>query len=131
MGFLFRLAFWLSIVLYNLPSQDTQPAASGPRRAVAIGWSTRAPATEPRAPCAQKRTGCNPDKTSQNTLRSSDLAPPWHAPSLARPRDGGDPDSHDTKRGQIKAQTNSNPIARLLSEGSKVVTSSWVWWHLQ
>ena len=96
MRFLFRLAFWLGIVVFNLPAFDPQPPASEPKKA-AGAKSAKAPKTSAQLSCAHNRQLCdpparaiaslrdqpgdrpsrNPEKISQNTLKSSDLAPPW------------------------------------------------------
>ena len=91
--FFLRLAFWLTIVVLNLPRVDS-PLPAQPKNAT--GSSASKPSkVAARSPCAQHKWVCDPpgltipfrgktpngvrgshDERSQNTLRSSDLAPP-------------------------------------------------------
>ena len=99
MRFLFCLTFWLSVVVYNLPSLESGPAPSEPRKTTNIRRSTDTSNANAHAKfCGQNWVACahpagvvtrlgdqpanRPSSklaqmTTQNTLRFTDLAPPW------------------------------------------------------
>ena len=87
MRFLVCLAFWLSVVLYYLPSFEPKRAPLEPRKTANISRSTNTPTADAGRPsCARNARSCdrpgnrasnNSEQTTQNTLRLSDLAPPW------------------------------------------------------
>ena len=97
MRFLLRLAFWLTVVVYNLPTPESEPAPAN-RRVAKMSQSTNPTTAQTRsASCAQSdRTAqasqrpVDPpnngslrrcEQASQNTLRLSDLARPWQGPT--------------------------------------------------
>ena len=100
--FLFRLAFWLTIVVWNLPRLDPPPPSSNAAGSTAPEPSKVAASLS----CAQHKPVCDPpalaitfrgktpnngvpgsrEESSQNTLRSSDLSPPWRGSNKDRQR---------------------------------------------
>jgi hypothetical protein len=93
---LFRMAFWLSVVIYNLPTPASKPAATESQLNGSRGSSTKAASQCPQPPeaCAKvvealpKRSepgGPNFSrdalKPSQDTLAPADRAVPWRGPA--------------------------------------------------
>lgn len=104
---LVRLAFWLGVVIYNLPSPASQSAA--PESRESQGLAAKAPGQS----CPQRLVACaktvetlpqrgepsghissrDAVKPSQDTLAPADRAVPWRGPKLqsrARARHGVD-----------------------------------------
>ena len=97
---LFRMAFWLGVVIYNLPSPASQPAApvsqlNGTQGLAAKAASQLCP--QPREPCARiveplpnrgEPGGHNSSrgavKPSQDTLAPADRAVPWRGSALRK-----------------------------------------------
>ena len=85
---LFRTAFWLGVVIYNLPSPDSQPAA--PESQVGSQGSpvhcAKNTDTHPKRgdPVAQSssRKAATPSK---DTLAPADRAVPWRGPASCNP----------------------------------------------
>src|SRR5829696_5555198 len=98
MRFLICLGFWLSVVVYNLPSPESEPTPAGARKPANITRSANTPNGDSQSSsCTRNRLGCHrraqaaakhgespsnrllskPDQNSQNTLRLSDLYRPW------------------------------------------------------
>ena len=75
MRFLFRLIFWMGIVLYYLPADETRVSTAQANATVASKSVPRSFA-EKRQSCAQD-TRCASKTNSQNTLKLSDLEPTW------------------------------------------------------
>jgi hypothetical protein len=85
---LFRTAFWVGVVIYNLPSPNSQPAAPESE----LG-SQGSPAhcvknadTHPKrgAPFAHSSSR-NAVTPSQDTLATADRAVPWRGPASCNP----------------------------------------------
>jgi hypothetical protein len=70
---LFRTAFWLGVVIYNLPSPASQPAA--PASQLHDGQRLAAKAANSR----------DAVKPSQDTLTSADRGAPWRGSARTRP----------------------------------------------
>src|SRR5262245_49576488 len=96
---LFRTAFWLGVVIYNLPSTASQPP--GPDSQPSQGLAAK-PASQfcprPRESCL-KNDEARPNRgdrgghssshdvamPSRDTLTSTDRAEPWRGPNLRNP----------------------------------------------
>jgi hypothetical protein len=99
---LFRIAFWLGVVVYNLPSPGSGPAApeskSNGSQGVAVKAATQCPerlkscakyVEVPPKPGEPGEHSLPHDalRTSQDTLLPADRAVPWHRPAILRSRD--------------------------------------------
>jgi hypothetical protein len=99
---LFRLAFWLGVVIYNLPSPVSEPSAPESR---VNGSQTLAAKAAPGQSCPRQLVTCakiveapqrgepsgrnswrDAVKSSQDTLASADRGVSWRGPAL-RSRD--------------------------------------------
>jgi hypothetical protein len=93
---LFRTAFWLSVVIYNLPSPASQPAAPESHPNDSQGLAAKAAGRfcpQPREPCAKNIEALpkrgdpvehSPHEVmpSHDTLTPADRAVPWHGRAL-------------------------------------------------
>jgi hypothetical protein len=98
---LFRTAFWLGVVIYNLPSPASQPAAPESRPNGGQGLAAKAVSrlcSRPRESCSKNdealanrgdRGGHSSSRDtampSQDTLTPTDRAEPWRAPAVRNP----------------------------------------------
>ncbi len=58
MKLLFRIAFWLAVVILLLPSLGSRPAAPGAQPGGTQGLAATAPGAEPRQLCPRQLDGC-------------------------------------------------------------------------
>ena len=99
---LFRMAFWLGVVIYNLPSPASQPPAPEPHPNGNQGLAAKATSQcpQPVEACAKvvealpkrgepsrHRFSRDALKPSQDTLAPADRAVPWRGPAALRSRD--------------------------------------------
>jgi hypothetical protein len=94
---LFRTAFWLGVVIYNLPSPTSMPAASESR----LNSSQRLAATATSQFCLRPLEFCaksggrsssrDTEMLSQDTLIPADRAVPWRGGVGPNPIDGFGP----------------------------------------
>jgi hypothetical protein len=87
---LFRTAFWLGVVIYNLPSPASQPAAPESRPNGGQGLAAKAVSrlcSRPRESCSKNDEALanRGDMPSQDTLTPTDRAEPWRAPAVRNP----------------------------------------------
>ena len=89
---LFRMAFWLGVVIYNLPSPGSQPATPESQINGSQGFATKAASQlcpQSREPCAKIAEGRHDSsrdarKPSQDTLAPADRAVPLRGPALRK-----------------------------------------------
>jgi hypothetical protein len=81
---LFRTAFWLGVVIYNLPSPGSQPAvpesplgSQGSPAHCAKNTDTHPKRGDPAAQSSSRKAATTPSK---DTLAPADRAVPWRGP---------------------------------------------------
>jgi hypothetical protein len=76
---LFRTAFWLGVVIYNLPSPDSQPAA--PESALGSQGSKNTDTHPKRGDPAAQSSSRKAATPSRDTLAPADRAVLWRGPA--------------------------------------------------
>lgn len=98
---LFRTAFWLGVVIYNLPSPTSMPAASESKLNGSQGLAAKATShfcPRPLELCAKnveaipkpgdpggRSSSRDAEMLSQDTLAPADRAVPWRGPAVRNP----------------------------------------------
>ena len=78
---LFRLVFWIGVLIYNLPTSAPSPAALGSQQNRSFGLEKKAiSGSEP----SKYISSCSVEKPCRDTLIPADRMMPWRGRSPAR-----------------------------------------------